>query len=167
MLTTPGTTIGKILKWTLTIYVGIAASVGTAVIAWPFITLLYNAVLAPAPLPVYLPSGFVYEIDRDANRGLPTCIKDMSGQVVVMPDVRDVMLYGEMIYGFRRGLAEEPYYYICTHGKDCSQTQHLTEMDFIQQLKEKGLPKYDARLAKTYDQLLREQSKTGVGKHGG
>ena len=86
---------------------------------------------------------------------------------MVIGDVKDVMWYEDTIYGFRQGLAREPYYYICTYGNDCSDSQHLKEADFIRILKEKKLPAYDSRIAKTYNQLLWDQSKTNIGKKGG
>ncbi len=158
--------VKKIIKWVCITYVAIAALVGTVVMAWPFVVIFYNGVFAPAPLPIYLPNGFLYQIDFDAPYH-SYIITDKNKKRVVIADVRDVMWHKDTVYGYRRGLAKEPYYYICTYGKSCSDTQHLNEADFIRLLEERRLPPYDSRKAQTYDQLLSEQSKTDIGKHGG
>lgn len=159
--------VHRIILWGFKGYVAIAAVVGTVVMAWPFVVLMWNGFFAPAPMPVYLPNGFIYGHDWSSQYGAPNVIRDKNNNAVIMADVRDVMWHGKTVYGFRRGLASEPYYYICTYGEDCSDTQHLTEADFIRMLKEKNLPPYDSHIAQTYDQLLREQSKTDIGKKGG
>ncbi len=160
-------TAKRIIKWIGLIYVMVAALVGTVVMAWPFIVLFYNGMMAPAPMPVYLPNGFIYEHDWNAKRGVSNVIKDKNNNVIIISDVRDVIWHENTIYGYRRGIAKEPYYYICTYGENCSNTQHLNEADFIRILKEKNLPEYDSRIAKTYGQLLLKQSKTNIGKKGG
>ncbi|MDB2414378.1 hypothetical protein N9W34_01240 [Rickettsiales bacterium] len=162
----------RIIKWGSISYVAIAAIVGTVVMAWPFIVLFYNGMMAPAPFPIYLPNGFIYDRDSERQYASPKAIYDKDWynkdrERVVIGDVKDVMWHEDTIYGFRQGLAREPYYYICTYGSDCSDSQHLKEADFIRILKERKLPAYDSRIAKTYDQLLWEQSKTDIGKKGG
>lgn len=114
-------------------------------------------------MPVYLPNGFIYSRDTEREYGAPKAIYDKAWHVkdrkrVIMGDVKDIMWHNKTVYGFRRGLANEPYYYICTYAEDCSNTQHLTETDFIHMLEEKGLPAYESGKARTYDELLRDQS---------
>lgn len=162
----------KLLKWAFFAYVAYAAMIGTYTLMRPYIIIIYNGMMAPAPMPVYLPNGFIYDRDSERQYAASNAIYDKDWynkdrERVVMGDVKDVMWYGDTIYGFRQGLAREPYYYICTYGDDCSDSQHLKEVDFIRILKEKKLPAYDSHIAKTYDQLLREQSKTNIGRHGG
>ena len=155
-----------IIKYICITYVVIATLVGTAVMSIPFILSGYNAFFAPAPMPIYLPNGFIYDRDRE-QRYRVFVVKDQNENKIIMADVKDIMVHENTIYGFRLGLAREPYYYICTYGDDCSKTQHLKEIDFIRLLKERDLPEYISRIAQTYDQLLLIQSKTDIGKKGG
>lgn len=150
--------IRKIFLWGLLAYVAVAAVIGTYVMAWPFIVLGYNGLIAPAPMPVYLPNGFVYESDWDSPQH-DYIIKDKDEQKIVIGDVIGVMWHGTSVYGFRLGLSNEPYYFVCTYGKDCKNDQHLREAEFIQMLKDKDLPAYTASKARTYEQLLWIQSK--------
>lgn len=162
----------KLLKWVFFAYVAYAAMIGTYNLIRPYIIIFYNGMMAPAPFPIYLPNGFIYDRDSECQYASPKAIYDKDWynkdrKRVVIGDVKDVMWHEDTIYGFRQGLAKEPYYYICTYGNDCSGLQHLKETDFIRILKEKKLPAYDSHIAKTYNQLLLEQSKTDIGKKGG
>lgn len=158
------------MKWLGILYITFATLVGTTFMAWPLIVLLYNGMMAPAPMPVYLPNGFVYDRDRERHDGAPKAIyeKDQhyAGKPAVMGNVKDVMWHENTVYGFRLGPSNEPYYFVCTYGADCTDTQNLREQEFLRMLKAKGLPQYQSREARTYDQLLREQSKTYTGKGG-
>lgn len=156
-----------VLKWGFWAYVTLVALIGTGVLLYPVILVLYNGWFAPAPMPIHLPNGFIYERDTERRYGLPRAIYDKEWhekdrKSVVMGDVKNVMWHENSVYGFRRGLAKEPYYYICTYGEDCSDTQHLTEVEFKRLLKEQKLPAYDAHIAKTYDALLWRQSREGA-----
>lgn len=157
----------KLIKWIFLAYIAYATLIGTTVLIWPYIVLLYNGTMAPAPFPVYLANGFIYDRDENSVHGTPKLIKDKNNNIIIMSNVVDIMWYKDTIYGYRRGLAKEPYYYICTYGEDCLDTQHLKEVDFIKMLQDKNLPPYDSSVAQTYDQLLWEQSKTDIGKKGG
>lgn len=129
--------------------------------ARPLIVLGYNGLLAPAPMPVRLPNGFVYEPERRQGHGPTEIISDADGNTIVMADVIGIMWHEHTVYGLRLGLSNEPYYFVCTYGEDCTDTQHLRETEFIRIVREKELPEYTARKARTYRQLLREQSKAG------
>ena len=154
-----------LIKFSFIAYIAYAAFIGTGDI-YRYYALLWHNSKAPAPMPLYLPNGFIYDHDW-GQRYSVDIIKDQNENIIIMADVKDVMLYEDTIYGFRQGLAKEPYYYICTYADDCSKTQHLKEIDFIRMLKEKGLPEYISQIAQTYDQLLLEQSKTDIRKKAG
>jgi len=154
-----------LIKFGFIAYIAYAALIGTRAIYRDY-ALLWRNNKAPAPMPVYLPNGFIYDHDW-GQRYSVKIIKDQNKNKIIMADVKDVMVHENTIYGFRLGLAREPYYYICTYADDCSKTQHLKEVDFIRILKERGLPEYISRIAQTYDELLLVQSKTDIGKKGG
>ena len=156
----------KIPKWGLMAYVAYAAFIGTQSLISDYTVMIHNH-NTPAPMPVYLSNGFIYDDAPGPSWGGSSAIYDKNENVVIIADVRNVMWHEDTIYGFRLGLAGEPYYYVCTYGEDCSGTQHLTEMEFIRMVKERGLPAYDSHVAQTYYQLLQEQSKTDIGQYGG
>ncbi|HCR85446.1 MAG TPA: hypothetical protein DIV86_02095 [Alphaproteobacteria bacterium] len=155
----------KILKYFFILYLIITCLVGTFVISWPFIVLLYNGTFAPAPMPVYLPNGFIYDSDPD-SKYYSKAILDEEKSIIIDGYVKDVMWYEDFIYGYRTGPAREPYYYICKYGDDCSYSQNYSEREFKRKVKEYKLPEYNSRDAHTYDSLLWEQSKTYKGKGG-
>lgn len=159
-------TIRRLFVFVAYAYVALATLVGTGVMLYPFVLVGYNGLMAPAPMPVYLANGFIYALERGSPY-IRNIVSDKEGNKVIMSDVVNIMWHERTIYGFRRGLGREPYYYICTYGDDCSKSQHMKEVDFIRVLKEKNMPEYSSHVAKTYDQLLWEQSKTDIGKHGG
>lgn len=156
-----------LLKWGVRVYVMVAAVIGTLVIGRAVWVVVWNAAFAPAPLPVHLPNGFIYQPDYSARIGVQQLIADKEGKTIIASDVKNIMWHGNVIYGFRRGLAGEAYYYLCAYGDDCEATQHLNETDFKRALTQKKLPPYHYGWAKTYQDLLWEQSKTAISKTGG
>lgn len=68
-----------VIKWGFRIYIIIATLAGTIVMAWPFIVLGYNGLMAPAPMPVYLPNGFIYDRDSERKYAAPNAIYDKLG----------------------------------------------------------------------------------------
>lgn len=150
--------VKKILHCIFRIYFVIAALVGTAVISYPFIVLFYNALYAPAPLPVMLPNGFIYEDDHNVY-GVNQHIVDRENKEIIAADVISIMWSGNTVYGFRRGPAGEGYYFICNYGEDCSKSQNYNDIEFTRLLKEKGLPEFTRWERKTYEQLLKKEGK--------
>lgn len=157
----------KILSWGVRIYIAIAALVGTAVMAYPFVLVLYNGLMAPAPMPIHLPNGFKYTHDWTGTYSGLVITSGDEQHIVIAKDVKRIMWHGDTVYGYRRGHAGEVYYFICAAQQDCTDTQHYSDTEFNRLIKEKGLPEFSSRQAKSYDVLLREQSKTSVGKKGG
>mgnify|MGYP000716499128 CR=1 FL=1 len=155
------------------IYVIIATIVGTITLSLPvtgpvvygIYVIAYNG-MAPAPLSIILPNKFVYDTDHNKER-LQYALFDKDPTFdkqppVVNGDVRDIMLAEDYIYGYRR----EYYYFICQYGHDCSDTQHLKRSELDTRLEALGLPQYNWRDAKSYDQLLPAYAKTWKGTGG-
>ena len=117
-------------------------------------------------MPIYLQNGFVYDYDRTSNHSKRMIIgSDKTNNI--SSDVKKIMWQKDIIYGYRTGHAGEIYYFICKYGENCSDSQHYNDVQFNILLKQKSLPEFSYQDAKSYDELLSEQSKTSVGKKGG
>lgn len=160
--------IRKVLRWFFLVYVGLAAVIGTLVMAYPFFLIVYNN-QAPAPLPVRLPNGFIYQPDEDRKYGVNEHITDENEKEIIASNVQKVMWHEDWVYGYRTGVAGEIYYFICKYGTDCSKSQNYTDLEFNSELAKNGLPEFSNWAAKSYDELLSDENKNGatIMSHGG
>jgi hypothetical protein len=69
------------------------------------------------------------------------------------------MWSGQTIYGYRQGLVNEIYYFLCIYGEDCSRTQNLNDVELAALLKKMGLPEFDMYKAKHQEELMRDEWK--------
>ncbi len=149
-----------IVMWVFRPYLLVAALVGTCVMAYPLVLTLYNN-QALAPMPVYLPNGFIYRHDTNTP-SVTYHITNKRGYEVIRSNVKAIMWHEDWVYGYRVGHAKEVYYFICRYGEDCADHQSYQDIAFDQLLRWHGLPRFTHAQKKSYDELLKAQHKSGV-----
>ena len=118
----------------------IAGSLGFLYIALAFIFLMPPERVYDFEIP--LQSGFVYHYDMQDGSLDGHHLEDKQGKVIIYSDVIRFVESGKMIYGYRKDLHDNPFYFICDYGEDCTDTQNLTDVDLRKIIKERNLPLY-------------------------
>ena len=138
------------------IYFILAFTIGTLVLIAEPISYLLSDTNKDLVNTKDLPNGFQiqpsYKSEFESSR-----IKDQNGNTIIYPSVIKFMWHEDYIYGFRRGSIEEIYYFVCKYGDDCTDKQHLNDIEFEQILIGKGLPEFSRRSAKSLRDLNEEK----------
>lgn len=131
--------------------------IGVLIIAnaffWP---LKYYFGDPPEIKPIQLESGFVIERKWIDDFKTVTHVLENTS-TVVQADVIHFMQYDKVIYGYRKDVNQNPYYFLCTLGQDCSNTQNFNDTEFQKIIKQRKLPAYDLMNAKNYEFFLPNQ----------
>lgn len=146
----------KIASFVWRAYIFITATIGTLVLIYPLYLLVLNAFIMPAPMGVYLSSGFMFDTDWKNHTGqvITDKKKKFDNTVIVTGDVKKIMWEGNNVYGMREEFPRQTYFFLCTYGENCRQQQNLTEGELSALLAKKNLPSFDESKARTYWGLL-------------
>lgn len=105
---------------------------------------------------VPLQSGFIYHYDMQDGSVDGHHLRDQHNRVIVYSDVIRFMESDKTIYGYRRDLHGNPFYFTCTYGEDCSDTQNLTDVDLRKIIAERKLPLYTENSGMSRSDFRRE-----------
>jgi hypothetical protein len=83
-------------------------------------------------------------------------LSDKSGNVAISSDIKKFVESNNTVYGYREDLHNNPFYFICEHGKDCTDTQNLTDVKLRKIIQERKLPLYTSSHGVSHDDFIQE-----------
>jgi hypothetical protein len=104
---------------------------------------------------VPLRSGFVYHYDMKDGSLNGHHLRDQKGRVVIHSDVIHFVEDGTTIYGYRKDIEGNPFYFICTYGEDCLHSQHLNDAELRSIVEARNLNLYTSSSGTHKKELLR------------
>jgi hypothetical protein len=143
MLKTSMVKFRKLIFWGWNLYKVLAFAAGTLVFLYIIVALslfLFRPKVYGFEIP--LQSGFVYHYDMQDGSLDGHHLEDKQGKVIVYSDVIRFVESSKTIYGYRKDLHDNPFYFICDYGGDCTDTQNLTDVELRKIIKERNLPLY-------------------------
>lgn len=129
------------VKFLFKAYVVLTALVGTVVISEAYFYKRYSD-FVPQNIPVPLGNGFVYTTNPDFGRSDKVLV-DAQGVLVVYGSIRSLAVEGNTVYGYRDPvLSDAFFYFICTYGENCTESQDYDDVTFKNLLAARGLPPF-------------------------
>ncbi|MDB2414384.1 hypothetical protein N9W34_01270 [Rickettsiales bacterium] len=148
------------------LYKLVAIIIGTFFIfMWSLLSInfLFEDEIRWSAIPLH--SGFMYVNDTKDGSKDGHNLSDKNGKIIVYSDVKRFVESGNTIYGYRKDLQGNPFYFICDYGKDCSNSQNLTDVELRKIVEERHLPLYTSNSGMERNDFKR-QLKVFYKKHG-
>lgn len=132
-----------LLKIVLKLYKWIAIAIGTFfIVMWSLLSVKYFFEDDINWFAVPLQSGFYYVNDMKDGSKDGHNLSDGNGKIIVYSDVKRFVESGKTIYGYRKDLHGNPFYFICDYGQNCTDSQNLTDVQLRQVIEKRHLPLY-------------------------
>ena len=152
--------INRIISFVWKSYKFIAFMLGTLILMNAIFWISYYYIIPAKQDDIFhLESGFYFTYDMHDSRVGSYRIADNNGKTIVSSDVKEFMQHEQTIYGYREALANEVYYFICSYGDDCTNSQNMTDIEFNKNLIEQGLPDFSKSKRQNYWSILEQQQK--------